>query len=297
VAQGRAVFDCRAKPGAVLYVAAEDSSGMRQRVHALKLAQGDAPDFALVDCGNLNDTAAAADLLDAVDFMEPAMVVIDTVSAAWAGVDENDSAGMGAVVALARRIAATGPAVMLVHHIAKNGDGTPRGHSILNGTLDFCISLTAADENMIVRGRLTKNRNGPCDLDLAFRQTAATLGVDEDGDAITAPIACALPRQVEGAARPKLSPRETRALEILIDCDCGGGVTEAAWHAAAEDLRLVASDLPAERRKVAARVLRVLLDKGAATVRAGLLYPAHRDRQGQARDSGGQGGTEFNAVL
>jgi hypothetical protein len=263
VAQGRDVFGCRTKPGGALYVAAEDFSGMRQRVHALKLAHGDAPAFALVDCGNLADAAELADLLDTVAHERPALVIIDTVGAAWAGLEENDAAGMGAVVALARRIGATGAAVLLVHHVAKNGDGTPRGHSILYGTLDMCLTLAAMDEHRVIRGKLTKNRNGPCDLDIAFRSDATVLGVDEDGDAITAPIATALAANL-APQRPKLSEREAQALAILADLATGDeGVSEESWFAACDNARVSTSETARNRRTAIGRIVRNLIENGS----------------------------------
>ena len=70
---------------------------------------------------------------------------------------------------------------ILIHHIAKHGDGSPRGHSVLNGTLDMCLSLASKGDDGVIRGRLTKNRNGTTDRDIAFRFEAVDLGQDEDG--------------------------------------------------------------------------------------------------------------------
>ena len=284
VAQGRAVFGLRTKPGAVLYAAAEDFSGMRQRVHALKRQLGDAPAFALVDCGNLLDADAAAELIEAVRLERSTLVVIDTVGAAWAGMDENDSAGMGAVVATARRIAATGAAVLLIHHTAKNGDGTPRGHSVLNGTLDMCLSLAPLDEKRIVRGKLTKNRNGSCDREITFRSDTYTIGQDEDGDDITAPVAVELAAPA-GPKKPALSPREQRALDVLNECDAGAGVPDTAWFDACEASGLVASDSAANRRKVARQILQKLLDKRAVTATGGVLRSNRRNSLGTSGNS------------
>jgi hypothetical protein len=276
VAQGRPVFGLRTKPGRVLYLAAEDMTGMRQRVHALRLDRGDARDFGLVDCGDMrSDMATRADLVDTVTATKYALVVVDTVSAAFAGMDENDSAGMGDVVALARKIAATGAAVILVHHIAKNGDGTPRGHSVLNGTLDMCLSLAGLNDDKIVRGKLSKNRNGPCDLDIAFISKVIVLGQDEDGDDITAPIACELPpMSAETPRRPKLSPQEARGLAIMRELSAGGaGVSEQAWRDECENQRISTSEKASGRRKVVCAVLKQLLDNGAVRASGDMLIP------------------------
>jgi hypothetical protein len=101
LAQGRPAFGMRTKAGSVLYAAAEDHSGMRQRVAALWRKHGDAPDFAMVDIGNLRNPPDAAELLDFVYASKQSLVVIDTIGAAWAGMDENSAPDMGNVVALA----------------------------------------------------------------------------------------------------------------------------------------------------------------------------------------------------
>ncbi len=125
---------------------------------------------------------------------------------------------------------------MLVHHIAKNGDGSPRGHSVLNGTLDACLSLAPADDG-VIRAKLTKNRNGSCDLDIAFRVNVVTLALDEDGDAITAPIAGELDARSFDDRRPvKPLPASLvaplRVLTNLIAVSGTQPVTIEAWRAA-----------------------------------------------------------------
>src|SRR5690606_20600600 len=48
VAQGRSAFQMRSRSGEIFYVAAEDETGMKGRVRALKERWGDAPHFTLV---------------------------------------------------------------------------------------------------------------------------------------------------------------------------------------------------------------------------------------------------------
>ena len=206
VALGLPVFGMRSRPGRVLYMAAEDVDGMSLRVKALEGELGHTDNFGLVDISNLRDDAESADLMATVRTWKPTVVVVDTVGAAWAGMSENDSAEMGIVVALSRRIAETGASVVLVHHTAKQSDGTPRGHGSLNGTLDWCLVLGDKTDDGIVRCKVAKNRAGTSDLDIAFSQRAVTLGHDEDGDPLTAPMA------VELAARPLAERKPVKPL-------------------------------------------------------------------------------------
>jgi len=214
VAQGREAFGQRVRTGGAFYVAAEDPHGMRGRVRALKAAYGDAQGFQLVEgVSNLHlDSPDLTALLEAIKTRKPSIVFIDTLAMAFPGLEENSAEAMGNVVAVARKLAEGGAAVVLVHHDTKAETGTPRGHSILNGALDVALHVKRDDESGIVRAKLTKNRNGSCSLDIAFSIATEDGGTDEDGDTIT------LPRCRELSADPmrvKLTPSEAAAARIL----------------------------------------------------------------------------------
>ena len=271
VAQGRPVFGRRTKPGRVFYVAAEDPHGMRQRVHALRLGQGDADGFALVEgVGNLLDPAEGDQLRALIAEHRPALVVLDTQAAAFPGLDENASADMSRIVSYARSLTAQGAAVVLVHHDTKAGDATPRGHSVLNGALDVAVHLTKPDDGGVIRARLTKNRNGPCDLDIAFRISAVVIGGDTDGDTVTAPVAT----EVRGTApRADRLPRGAgAALEVLRDMAGGGAVPEAVWRQECDATRRVSTAEDRESRsKAFRRAYGELVDRGLIRVADGAV--------------------------
>jgi len=233
VAQGRDVFGLRIRAGGVFYVAAEDEHGMGARMMALRDSLGDAPDLRLV--GGVSDllTKGAPQLKalrNAVKAERPALVFIDTLAMSFPGLEENSAEGMGRVVAAARSLAQWGAAVLLVHHDTKDGQqGLPRGHSLLNGALDVSLHLKRGD-NGVVRGTLTKNRNGTCDLDIAFHIGIATLGQDEDGEDVKAAV-CEPLGISEETAKPKLTPGERAALCALRDvADGQGAVSFDEWR-------------------------------------------------------------------
>ena len=232
VAQGREAFGQRVRAGGAFYVAAEDPHGMRGRVRALKAAYGDAPGFQLVEgVSNLHpDAPDLVALIEAVQARTPSIVFIDTLAMAFPGLEENSAESMGNVVAVARKLAECGAAVVLVHHDTKAETGTPRGHSILNGALDVALHVKRDEESGIVRAKLTKNRNGPCDLDIAFSIATEDGGTDEDGDTIT------LPRCRELSVDPmrvKLTPSEAAAARILkciLEDDASRLIPESRWR-------------------------------------------------------------------
>jgi KaiC/GvpD/RAD55 family RecA-like ATPase len=229
VALGELAFGLRTKPGLVFYVAAEDPHGMQNRVAAITIRQGHAPNFHVVDgVTDLfdDDSPDLETLLEAVDERRPALIVIDTLAMAFPGVEENDSGSMGRVVAVARQLARGGAAVLLIHHDTKAEGSTPRGHSVLNGALDMALQVKRNNDG-IVRCRLTKNRNGSTGIMFAFRIGVEELGRDEDGDPITA----AITEELKGAAAlpKKLSAAQQAALAILEELEAEGSVTNARW--------------------------------------------------------------------
>jgi KaiC/GvpD/RAD55 family RecA-like ATPase len=232
IAAGRSVFGRRVRRGAVLYVACEDGAGMRQRCTALRRVYGPAPGFRLVaepidlmtpDAPE-NPLAPAADhdptpahakaLRDLAEQLGAVLVVIDTLAAAFPGLQENEAAAMDHVVRVARYIAASGAAVLLVHHGAKNEGTTPRGHGRLDGDADLTMRIATTEGSGQRTVTMGKNRNGPVAGSLAFTIRAEVLGTDEDGDAITAPIAVEVEEGPSSMARK--APKLPEAAALLL---------------------------------------------------------------------------------
>lgn len=217
VAQGEQAFGMRTKKGGVFYVAAEDPHGMRGRIKALRKQHGDAEGFHLVEgVSDLlsKESPDMAALLSAAKEQRPALIVIDTLALAFPGLEENDAAAMGRVIAVTRALTKWGAAVLLVHHDAKSGDGLPRGHSSLNGNLDVTMNVKFDAAAGVVRGELGKNKNGSRERDIAFKIAVEQAGTDEDGDPITLPRC----NPLEGEyGKMSLSPSQHKLLQILSD--------------------------------------------------------------------------------
>ena len=263
----------RTKPGRVFYVAAEDPHGMRGRVTGLHIRHGDAPDFVLVEGVSdlLSDGSPdLAALRAAVAEQKPALIFLDTLAMSFPGLEENSADAMGRVVAIGRSLTKHGAAVILIHHDTKAQGATPRGHSLLNGALDVALQLFSRDEAGIIRGKLTKNRNGSCDRDIAFRIATETLGEDEDGDEITAALVSELSSD-DLPAREKLTRSETAALGIFNALAITGCATEDAWRTACIDgFDVSTSEDRESRRKATARAIKGLVNKGAVVMDNGV---------------------------
>ena len=226
VAMGREVFGRRVRPGVVLYIAAEDGSGMKLRATALRGLHGDTSGFRVVAepvdlmGDGTKDTPHLEELRDIARRLGVALVVVDTLAAAFPALDENDGRSMGRVVKVLRDLGAPAPAsaglptwpgaaVVAVHHAAKGGGSTPRGHGVLDGAADVTMRIEVPEDRAKPRSvKLGKNRNGSSLAGFAFTIRAETLGQDEDGDDITAPVAEEAEAE-EGS--PTVSDAESRA--------------------------------------------------------------------------------------
>lgn len=199
----------------VVYVAAEGGRGARRRLAAIARQRGGEarmqPRFHLYP-GSVDLLRADADLASLIETVRSVenvgLVVIDTLSRALAGGDENSSTDMGALVKNVDRLRqATDAHVMLVHHSGKDRARGARGHSLLRAATDTEIEI--ADNDITV----TKQR----DIDGNFRRTfvldVVELGNDSDGDAITS---CTV-RLVSQAEKPSGQPTavEDEILAVL----------------------------------------------------------------------------------
>ena len=259
VALGKEAFGMRTRQGKVFYVAAEDHHGMKGRVKALKREYGSTDGFMLV--GGISRLLPAAGekrapdlqaLLDAVEAQRPDLIFIDTLAVAFGSFDENSAEPMSQIVRIARALTTWGAAVVLIHHDTKSESGTPRGHSVLNGALDMALHVKKDTEAGIIKGKLTKNRNGSCERDMAFTISADSFGFDDDGDPMTFPRCnpmVGVPKKIR-----RLAPSRQAALDILVQA--GGRLSEKEYKALVADSRSVsASDDANSRRTIAGKAI------------------------------------------
>lgn len=216
----------------VLYVVAEGGDGALKRAQALRLKHGDAAASALFSflIHPINLLRADADLEPLIGTIKDfgrsfGLVVIDTLSRAMAGGDENASTDMGAMVKhLDLLRASTGAHVMAVHHSGKDRAKGARGHSLLRAATDTEIEVV--DRQVVV----TKQRDLDGSFARGFDLDVVTLGVDGDGDPVTS---CTIRLVSRGdVAVGVATPRESDILKAVADLsgltpDAGSGVSVA----------------------------------------------------------------------
>lgn len=205
--------------GLVVYCALEGGASARNRFHAwrlIHLAPGQSiPLRAMLDSINLRDLV---DQLRLVEFIRAAesdhgekcvLVIIDTLSRAIAGGNENGPEDMGALVAGADVVRnATGACVLLVHHLGKDESRGARGHNLFHAALDTEIEISIAGEQRIAT--VTKQRDWPEGDRFAFTLDVVELGKDQDGELVTS---CVIkPCEAMPEPKPEMKGRAQRQL-------------------------------------------------------------------------------------
>ena len=273
VALGEPAFGMRTRQGGVLYLATENEKDMRKRVRVLRDRFGSTDNFHVVSDsgGRFRDIAFLERLKRLIAARRPSLIVVDTLSMAMPGFEENSSEGMGEVIAICHHLRQWGAAVLLVHHDTKAGDELPRGHSSLYGAVDMNLWLKKKDG--VVRGTPTKNRNGfSGETVLAFRNTLVELGLDEDLEREKTVI-CE-EESVAGlssgeATGKKLTPSEKAVLENLEALTRHGkkSTTKEEWRETCiADDRVSAAEKRDDRGKAFRRALETLAGNGVYTI-------------------------------
>jgi AAA domain len=206
VSAGLGWNDRRVKNGLVVYVAAEGGKRIKRRLAALKkryreeFHAGAPPAFALVRFP-IDLRSNDANLVELIRVVRAAAttaakpcvwVIVDTLSRAMAGGDENSPVDMGRIVAAADRIRAeTSAHFTYVHHTGKDAARGARGHSLLRAATDTEIEVTP--QSMTV----TKQRDMEGGLSLGFALVDLEIGVEADGRPIRSAVV-----EWQGVARP-----------------------------------------------------------------------------------------------
>lgn len=132
--------------GPVIYVDEENSESLvRQRLKALGFDKRKHRDLEFIWYAGVDLLNEPEKLKEEAEEIEPALVVVDSLSRVALGADENSNTDMTAlikagVVPIARE---TGAGVLLVHHTAKDGKGS-RGAGSIRNAADQEISVVRA---------------------------------------------------------------------------------------------------------------------------------------------------------
>lgn len=183
--------------GGVIYCALEGSHGISNRIAAFRnyygLGKLELP-FAIIPCTiNMLDPAADTDrLIETINIAAKEMcipvrlVVVDTLSRALVGGNENAPDDMGALVTNTDKVRqATKAAVTYVHHSGKDAAKGARGHSLLRAATDTEIEIVRENPDSPSTATVMKQREMEIEGEFSFKLQSVQLGENRRGKPVT----------------------------------------------------------------------------------------------------------------
>ena len=230
VAVGRAWHGRQVKQCAVLYVALERANVVQRRAIAWGLEHGlsreHLPFKVIRGPLDFRDPQVAADIVATLEDLarrhgcEAGLIIVDTVSRALCGGDENSPKDMGALIANIGRIqSAIGVHIALTHHQPVDGKERMRGHGALLGAVDTTIHVVNKDGTRLAE--VVKSSDHEEGQRIAFFLKSVIIDQDDGyGDPVTAPVVVEdqAPTTAKAAKRAvKIPKNATLALNALRD--------------------------------------------------------------------------------
>ena len=302
VAAGRDWHEHRVKQGVVLYMAAEGGSGYLNRARAIQDHYGDEDvPLAIRPCpiNLLDPNADIPQLFTLIDMVkeqygEIQLIIIDTLSRALAGGNENAPEAMTAYISCSDMLRDHAQCTVLtVHHSGKANDGA-RGHSSLRAATDTEIELAIDETSGLRFAKATKQREIASNKEFAFELNTVTLGMDEDGDEVTSCYITPVDEERQREAKIKLTKNEKIITECFTQlwgeqigktCPSGAGWPEGGtrWIISEDDLRnhYYGKVTTTNKRQAYQRAMDGLLGKGEMAKNEGfywLLRQEHKIR-------------------
>lgn len=207
LAEGTTWFGHSATQSPVIYIALEGEQGVPKRVAAwerfnarripsqMKIVM---QAFELLNAGDAEDVSRVV----RHHFPEGAVVVIDTLSRAAVGADENASVDMGRLISAAKALQALiGGLVLLVHHSGKDLARGMRGHSSLFAALDAVIETRR--NGRAREWQLNKAKDAHDDHGHRFELIVVELGINPDGSKQTSCVVRPLETTAVNQSNPK----------------------------------------------------------------------------------------------
>lgn len=230
VAMGREWRGRAVDQGAIVYLSLEGAQGIRNRLAAFRKhheLDERLPFVAMPKPVNLLNSDADVHAVIALvkhvaeeSGLPVAMVIVDTLSRAMAGGNENSPEDMTALIGNCDRIRhATGSHVCVVHHSGKDDAKGARGHSSLRAATDTEIEIKRDPELTLSTVRVAKQRDLEAADPFNFTLQSVALGTNRRGKDVTSCVVVEGDKEVViGRTVERLSGKEEDALNCLYDC-------------------------------------------------------------------------------
>ncbi len=277
LAAGTKWFGQKVKQCSVTYIVLEGEAGLAGRVDAYRIWHGSTSSnirymvqpFRLLHAEDINELVQAIQAAGTGD-----VVVLDTLSRATPGTDENDSKSMSQIIATAKILQdLIGGLVLLVHHTGKDASKGLRGHSSLHAALDCAIEVKRDGD--LRSWRIAKSKDGEDGASYPFKLKVVPLGHDNEGDKITSCVI--VPDQSTQAIQKKIPTLGSnqdiahKALEKLlsksVDIDKDGAPERRPCISFDAALAIVTPLIPAEAKHQKQRAKEAI----AGLVRKGVM--------------------------
>lgn len=206
----------RTKPGKVVYVCAEGAGGFKSRLKAyMQTFEAEQLPAVIPAAPNLLEAKDPALLIETLlAWGKTDVIVIDTLSAATPGGNENAGEDMGKAISHCKAIhAATGALVVLVHHSGKDAAKGARGWSGLKAATDAEIEITR--NGQLRCATISKMKDGEDGPTMPFKLTRVLLGFDADGEELSSCVVEHTDEMPELRTKKKLSSKQNTVLNIL----------------------------------------------------------------------------------
>lgn len=273
IATGRNWRNGKVRSGPVIYIAGEGHAGLSRRLKAWETHHGaslaDAPLFISTRVVPFLDSAALRNLTDEIDALPepPVLIVVDTVSRALAGANENDQADASGFVAACDELRARYKcALLLVHHSGHGDKSRARGSSVFRAALDAEYSLSCAPDGMrTLTCTKSKDSEPPAPMNFKLQDVALPWFNPETGECLKSAVL------VNAENQPSI-PRPIGRWQFVawegLDAYAIFGETPTRDQIIAAALKM--TDAPAEgvedrRREYISRAITQLAEKGSIT--------------------------------
>lgn len=179
------------KPTGVVYIAGEGVRGLGKRIKGWRLKNGmdgvDAPFLLLPVAVELLDEEQRNKLIRTLDMaveragFDIGLIVIDTVSRALSGADENGQEAMGAFVKACDAIRRhAGASVIGVHHSGKDKDRGMRGSTVLLGACDASIRVSKDEKIVTLKTEKQKDAEEAAPIYMEMETITWAAGLQEE---------------------------------------------------------------------------------------------------------------------
>lgn len=287
--------------GAIVYLSLEGSQGIRNRISAFrkhyKLDAEALPFVAMPKPVDLLDSTADVNAViqltehvATVTGLPVRMVIVDTLSRAMAGGNENSPEDMTALIGNCDRIRdATRAHVCIIHHSGKDEARGARGHSSLRAATDTEIEIKRDPEMTLSTVRVAKQRDLEAGDPFAFTLQSIALGTNRRGRDVTSCVVMEADQAtIIGRQRDTLSPKEREAMNCLKELSEGteinletGEISDAAtivplgeWRDALVAGGTLSRDSQDVSRRQFNRIRNALLSKGKIQMNGNFVWEA-----------------------